>query len=250
MSQKKLYKSKVLKIALKQVGYMEKASNAFLDSKTLNAGYKNYTKYGRDYGWNGVAWCCIFVWWCMQKAYGFDYIKLVTKTASCEVMRQYFISKGRYGKTPKKGAVIFFEVTGKPGVANHTGIVKQVSSVVHTIEGNTSSATGVVDNGGCVAQKSYAKDYAKILGYGYPDYDTRPLRAPKAPLHKGAEGDNVAQLQRCLNRVQSAELAVDGEYGNATANAVKQFKVNHSMKSTDGTIYGKPMKKKLNKELK
>ena len=31
-----------------QVGYLEKRSNANLDSKTANAGYGNYTKYSRD----------------------------------------------------------------------------------------------------------------------------------------------------------------------------------------------------------
>ena len=39
---------KVLKIAESEVGYLEKKSNKDLDSKTSNAGYNNYTKYGRD----------------------------------------------------------------------------------------------------------------------------------------------------------------------------------------------------------
>lgn len=39
---------------------------------------------------------------------------------------------------------------------------------VYTIEGNTSSAAGVVENGGCVRNKSYALSYEKIGGYGRP----------------------------------------------------------------------------------
>ena len=39
---------KVIKIAENEVGYLEKRTNAQLDSKTANAGYNNYTKYGRD----------------------------------------------------------------------------------------------------------------------------------------------------------------------------------------------------------
>ncbi len=39
---------KVLQVANGEVGYLEKASNANLDSKTANAGDKNYTKYARD----------------------------------------------------------------------------------------------------------------------------------------------------------------------------------------------------------
>ena len=41
---------KVLKIAEAEVGYLEKKTNADLDSKTKNAGYNNYTKYGRKIG--------------------------------------------------------------------------------------------------------------------------------------------------------------------------------------------------------
>lgn len=39
---------KVLTIALDEVGYVEKNSNVNLDSKSLNTGNKNYTKYARD----------------------------------------------------------------------------------------------------------------------------------------------------------------------------------------------------------
>lgn len=53
----------------------------------------------------------------------------------------------------------------------HTGIVTKVEDdYVHTIEGNTSSAAGVVENGGAVAAKSYSLLYSKIGGYGRPNY--------------------------------------------------------------------------------
>lgn len=41
-------RQKVITIALAEVGYLEKASNAQLDDKTANAGKKNFTKYARD----------------------------------------------------------------------------------------------------------------------------------------------------------------------------------------------------------
>ena len=47
--------SKVINIALAEVGYLEKKSNASLDNKTANAGSNNYTKYGRDMFGNGLA---------------------------------------------------------------------------------------------------------------------------------------------------------------------------------------------------
>ena len=49
----KLYRDEVLRVAAAEVGYMEKASNHDLDSKTANAGNGNYTKYARDL-WEAV----------------------------------------------------------------------------------------------------------------------------------------------------------------------------------------------------
>ena len=41
-----MYKSTI--VALNEEGYLEKRTNANLDSKTDNAGYNNWTKYARD----------------------------------------------------------------------------------------------------------------------------------------------------------------------------------------------------------
>lgn len=66
----------VIQVAESQIGYLEKASNAKLDSKTGNAGSNNYTKYNRDMrAWAGSAgindqWCQNFVDWCFVTAYG------------------------------------------------------------------------------------------------------------------------------------------------------------------------------------
>lgn len=54
-----------------EVGYLEKKSNAQLDSKTANAGYNNFTKYTRDIDaagindarYQGQAWCCSMAIW-------------------------------------------------------------------------------------------------------------------------------------------------------------------------------------------
>ena len=48
----------LIEVARKEIGYLEKASNAKLEEKTANAGEKNFTKYGEWYGGNGnVALC-------------------------------------------------------------------------------------------------------------------------------------------------------------------------------------------------
>lgn len=62
--------SKLIAVAKNEVGYLEKASNSQLDSKTANAGKNNFTKYARDI-WptlQAQPWCDIFVSWCAIQA--------------------------------------------------------------------------------------------------------------------------------------------------------------------------------------
>jgi hypothetical protein len=165
------YANDLIKIAKAEEGYLEKKSNADLNSKSKNAGSNNYTKYGAWYGLNPAYWCAEYVSWCVYKAFG-DCKIMYGKSASCETIRQRFIKHKRYGKTPKEGAFIFFSGSRHPG-AVHIGIVTRVSGdTVYTMEGNTNADKGVVDNGGAVNNKAYKKSYSKILGYGYPEYDT------------------------------------------------------------------------------
>lgn len=75
---------------------------------------------------------------------------------------------------PAAGDQIFFTKDGGKSFC-HTGIVEKVAGGrVYTIEGNTSSAAGVVENGGCVQDKSYPLTYSKIGGYGRPDFSIVP----------------------------------------------------------------------------
>ena len=193
----------VINIALAEVGYLEKATNANLDSKTGNAGYNNYTKYARDLfnaGYyngnkNGYAWCDVFVDWCFFKAYGKDAGQAAecqtgNLGAGCSYSAQYYKGQGRYDKTPQVGDQIFF--LDSAGDINHTGLVYAVDgSTVYTVEGNTSGASGVVANGGGVCKKSYSRGYSRIAGYGHPKYpaDVQP-EAKKYTLgwHKDSKG--------------------------------------------------------------
>ncbi len=49
--------------AYAEIGYKEKKTPSNLDDKNANAGYNNYTKYGKWYGDNGAYWCQQFVSW-------------------------------------------------------------------------------------------------------------------------------------------------------------------------------------------
>lgn len=165
---------KLIETALAEVGYMEKASNAQLESKTANAGSGNYTKYWRDLkpSFQAQAWCDAFVDWCFMQAYGADmaqklecggYKEFYTPTSA-----QKYIEKGRYSKDPKIGDQVFFKNSQR---IHHTGIVYDVDGAyVYTIEGNTSSGSEVIPNGGAVCKKKYLRANSSIAGYGHPDW--------------------------------------------------------------------------------
>lgn len=169
---------KVLAIASNEVGYLEKKNGNYLYDKTANAGSANYTKYGyemhklypatMDYP---AAWCDCFVDWCFVQAFGADLaMKMLHKFDDYTVnSARYFKNNGEWYKSPKAGDQIFF--TNSSGGICHTGIVYAVDNTyVYTIEGNTSSSSGVIANGGCVRKKSYKLNYSKIAGYGRPNY--------------------------------------------------------------------------------
>ena len=213
--------NKVVEVAKSQVGYLEKKSNSDLDSKTGNAGRSNYTKYGEWYGVNPALWCAQFVCWCFAQAYGSIAKEMLCGgySAACETMRSRFIKAGRYDKTPKVGSCIFFSGTRHAG-ANHIGIVWKVDgSRIYTIEGNTSGANGVVDNGGGVALKSYSKSYSRIMGYGHPNFDIGETTTSTTTNTTTSKPNTTTTkpAQKPSNKIE-----VDGEWGKATTRAAQR----------------------------
>lgn len=276
---------KVLDIATKEVGYLEKSKTAYkkdpscLDEKTRGAGNDNYTKYGRDMHKVYPAvmdfpayWCDAFVDWCFYKAYGVANAKKLLcgnfddyTVASCQLYK----NKGALDTTPKKGAQVFFTRNGQVGGCHHTGLVYKVDSTYfYTIEGNTSGASGVVRNGGGVAKKKYeiAAYKGKIL-FGHPKYDKDAASAskpdkkePKPPkpasvppnLKRGSSGEQVRILQKCLNYLglkgkDGNKLTADGEFGSNTEYALRSFQKKYGL-VVDG-VYGNKSKNKLKRLL-
>ena len=162
----------VIHIAKEERGYLEKASDRDLDSKTANAGKNNFTKYARDLypALQGQPWCDMFVDWCFVKALGeIGTRKLLGGfSAYTPTSAKHFKDKGLWKQSPQPGDQIFFKNTAR---IYHTGIVERVASDrVYTIEGNTSSTAEVVANGGGVWAKSYPLSHQAIAGYGRPDW--------------------------------------------------------------------------------
>lgn len=200
--------TKLLEIALAEEGYLEKKSNADLDDKTKNAGNKNYTKYWRDIYpyFQAQPWCDCFVKWCFVKAFGKEKAKelLCTNNFSyaCKISANYFVKKGQFDKTPKVGSQIFFWNNDKT-LYGHTGIVYKVDKkYVYTVEGNTSSGSGVIANGGAVACKKYALTNSRIAGYGHPKYDISVVDTAPKPTEETAvyyvvkKGDTLSKIAK------------------------------------------------------
>lgn len=180
---------RLLATAGAEVGYLEKKSAAHLDDKTANAGSQNFTKYARDLDavpgfYNGrkqgTSWCDVFVDWCFVKTFGVETaLKLVCQPlgscgAGVRYSAQYYRAKGRFVEDrPAPGDQIFFVARKGLTVTGwlHTGLVEKVEGdYVHTIEGNTSGASGVISNGGGVCRKKYKLGSPSIGGYGRPDW--------------------------------------------------------------------------------
>lgn len=158
-----------------QVGYLEKRSNASLDSKTANAGYGNYTKYSRDVnnmglmGCQGQPWCSTYQFWTCAKIFGKAKALEIMGSGfyNCNSVKAHAKAKGTWHSTPKLGALPIF----RNGA--HIGrVIRIANGRIYTNEGNTSSGglNHVEANGGCVAEKTYTIGNSQIDGYVWIDY--------------------------------------------------------------------------------
>lgn len=166
---------RLIATAKSQVGYTGKKTNAQLDSPTANTPGL-YNKFARDLDAlgdfyngrkNGYDWCDIFADWCFIRTFGRELgQKLIGQPdRSCGAgvgwSMGYYRAKGRIFTVPQPGDQIFF---GNASAMTHTGIVVGVSGgYVHTVEGNAGYPSAV-------RACKYPLSYAKIKGYGRPDW--------------------------------------------------------------------------------
>ena len=212
---------KILKILEAEVGYVE--------------GKNNDNKYGKDYGWNNVPYCVIFMWWAFKEAGASEYFCGGTKQASCTKVKEWAQAHNCWvTKDYKPGDLLLFNFNGK-NTPKHIGFLVEVKNgVYYTIEGNTSpSNSGSQENGDGVWNKQ--RKLSSIVGAYRPNYagvpstsknDTKPKYKNIAGLYKlekGHTGDAVVALQTLLNLRMNAGLVVDGNFGEATEKALNQF---------------------------
>lgn len=149
----------------------------------------NHQKYGKAYGWDGVAWCVIFAWWCFHQA-GADDL-LPAKTASCWQMMDAAQKAGLWVTSGfRPGDVLIY----KFGASYHTGICESTSgNTVTAIEGNTGISNDA--NGGAVMRRKRNVTLAK--GAVRPKYDAvKPLPLVAQEVADGAWGNGDARVKR------------------------------------------------------
>lgn len=138
--------NEIIRIAEKEIGQGEKPLNS------------NKTKYGKWFGYDGVAWCGMFVSWCYAIA-GFQLPKIGFSKgyAGCQTAVAYFKKNNLTTTNPVPGDIVFFD-WNNDGRYDHTGIfVKWIdNNTFESIEGNT--AVGNDSNGGTVMRRNRKKN--------------------------------------------------------------------------------------------
>ena len=198
----------IINKALNEVGYVEKASNAFLYDKKANAGNANFTKYWADVKpeFNGQPWCAVFVSWCFSETVGKQTAEKLLKHFPYVYVPTIANLFERHAN-PKRGDIVCFYSSGE---FVHTGIVTSVSGDrFETVEGNTSCGSSVISNGGEVCKKSYYNSKLPGTKFIRPNYAS--VEISKSPeltsvndivweLHNRGI---ISEVDKWLNKLQS-----------------------------------------------
>lgn len=205
--------------------------------------YPNQVKYNdwyydRRVSGTNYAWCAVFVSWVAAVAGATD---IIPRTAWTPSLAQYYKERGRWGSSPRVGAVSLYNISGL-GRISHCGFVEAVhpDGSFTAIEGNTDYAGG--RTGGRVMRQT-RRYVGPGGGFGYPLYgdglgeDVLPSRIPnnvgdaggQPLLRVGSRGEAVKTVQRAVG------ASADGIFGPKTRSAVQQFQRAHGLEP-DGVV--------------
>jgi CHAP domain len=204
---------KMVAVARSQIGVKELPRNS------------NDVKYTRWYGIR-APWCAMFVSWVARQA-GISQRVLPTFIYT-PAGATFFKLRGRWSRTPRVGAIAFYDRAGL-GRISHTGVIVRVlqDGWFEAVEGNTDDAGG--RTGGRVMLKT-RRFAGKREGCGMPRYADRsaPPRAPAA-----APQDHRPKPRRGT----PVALVEDGVLGPKTVRAWrKDLKVSPSPRMTKTAV--------------
>lgn len=155
------------------------AARGELGNTELPAG-SNRQKYGEAFGWDGVRWCVIFLWWCFRQAGESAAFFGGAKTASCGTLLRWYQEQKLTVpiEQVQPGDIVILNFHGTQDT-EHCGLVVETAPLyptigwIKTIEGNTPPGEeGSQDNGGSVALK---RRYPRqIVGVCRPQYKAEP----------------------------------------------------------------------------
>lgn len=114
----------------------------------------NHNEITTYYGYD-AAWCCMFIWAIFNKSGHGDLFMGGGKEAYCFTVKDWYQARGKFGSTPKPGALVIY------GGSGHIGIVESVSGNSWvSIEGNLSDTV----------KRSNGPSCSTVLGFCYIDY--------------------------------------------------------------------------------
>ena len=228
----------LLDVAGEEVGYRE--------------GDRGWSKYGDWAGDPYAQWCAEFLCWCVDQVdqrHGTHLLNRVFPLYSGQnTGRAWFVRAGRFivrrGEVegwgyewlkghdtflrtgdyiPQPGDYVFFSWTSGDDT-DHVALVEYCSRTpdgktwIHVIEGNNPVG---------VARNTYSLYDTQILGYGAV-HDLADIT-----MRFGNSGEKVRRLQESLAYLGYLEPRfVTGDFGNATASAVRAFQAAHGLKPT------------------
>jgi hypothetical protein len=227
---------------------------------TVEGPKDNETKYGAFTKANFLPWCGSFVNWTAHTA-GIKIPNTVYTPAGVAAFKKMGKWVPVKGNRPQPGWVVYFNFPGGRDIDHVGWIVKDNGDGTALCgEGNTSpdGKKGSQSNGGeaCFKLRAYGPNKKGlpvfIAGYGQVDYPdaatatTKTLEEKKAalaevvksqgvdvppvqvwkPLKKGSKGAKVKEVQAAL------KITADGQFGDGTAKAVKNFQTKNNLKPT------------------
>ncbi|MEU0940094.1 glycoside hydrolase family 25 protein [Embleya sp. NPDC005971] len=182
-------------------------------------GYDNLTRWGTQFGENGVAWCVIWDW-CMYSDVGLA--GLVPKVNNVSVFSDWAKARGQWSEYPSLGAWVNF------GNGAHTEVVVAFTATTVTTKGGNSKRTGGDGGqGNGVWTHTYQRRDPYITGYFAPSFDTCPPTADPHDYRAGRtappaqEDDDMtpAQMDDLVERVAIRVLTYRNEDDDKIAQA-------------------------------